>query len=117
MKSLIQATFISTLLFGCTGKYEFPSEIIASEKSKNGKLVASVLKGENDSTVFFSISSYSDTRVLVTTPISIPMGYHDPLIKVDWKSKQKVTFIIDHDFGEGNHVYEYDIQNYALKRL
>ena len=117
MKSFIQVTLISTLLYGCTGKYEFPSEVITSEKSKNGELVASVLKGENESTVFFSISSSSDTRAIIITPISIPTGYHEPLIKVEWKSKEKVTFIIDHDFGEGNHVYEYDIQNYVLKRL
>lgn len=105
------------LLLGCSEKYEFPSEVITSEKSKNGDLVASVLKGNKDNTVFFSISSPRDTRAIIITPITIPAGYHKPLIKLVWKSEQKVTFIIDHDFGDGNHVYEYDVRNYVLSKL
>ena len=107
----------AVVLYGCSESPNVTNEVIATEISENGELVASVLKGEGDSNLVFSLFDVSTRTQIASKEIAIPRGYHGPLITIKWKSVNIIMVAVDHDFGEGSHIYEYEIHNDLFKRL
>jgi len=81
-------------------------------------LTASILKGKDDKTVYLSVSGNNESKTIIANEIILPpKGYHDVMVRVEWKTNTLIVITIDHDFGDGNHVYEYDVLKYTFKKL
>lgn len=106
---------IVLLLVGCidlSWKPPDPGTVMAElsnpEKSLSARVIATKVQG----TYIFEVRSIKNSNVLEKKTISAPIGYHVHIVSLTWNNDgQTATATIDHDFGEGNKVYDINILN------
>ena len=116
------ATRLSTLIFlvlislvGCTDlSWEPPNpgsvmaELTNPKKSLSARVIATKVQG----TYIFEVRRIRNGNILAEQTISAPIGYHAHTISLAWsKDGRIVSATIDHDFGEGNKVFDLRILN------
>ena len=101
------------LLVGCTNLSWKPpdpgtvmAELINPDKSLSARVIATKVQGA----YIFEVRSIKKDSVLEKKTISAPIGYHEHNVSLAWSNDgQTVTATIDHDFGEGNKVFNLNI--------
>jgi hypothetical protein len=105
------------VLVGCADNGTQKSTVFVTSESKDGSLKAIIREGENENSVFLSIGSTGSNDPIATKEIIIPRSYHTPVISMLWKNSRILVIEIDHDFGDGNQVYEYHADTGVLNKL
>lgn len=89
---------------------------VASSPSPNGSLTAVVFRTSGEK-LLFGIRGTNGTTLLMDSALPVPGGYHDPRILLRWApNSQSVKVAVDHDFGDGNIVYVFDVRSLTLRR-
>lgn len=82
------------------------AELSNPEKGLSARVIATKVQG----TYIFEVRSIKKDSVLEKKTISAPIGYHEHRVSLTWSNDgQTVTATIDHDFGEGNKVFNLNI--------
>jgi hypothetical protein len=74
--------------------------------------MARVIATEVQGTYIFEVRKIQKGNISVEQTISAPIGYHAHIVSLTWSlDGQTVSATIDHDFGEGNKVFNLRIVN------
>jgi len=93
-------------VFSCSNEKIIYKEIKSSE-SPSKEFIALILYEKNIG-YRFAIKTINGTLNIIEKEF-IPLGYHNPVIKLNWENGKKVKIIVDHDFGENNLFFEYSL--------
>jgi hypothetical protein len=97
-------------LFYQRGSYSLPKTVVVEESSPNGELKAFILREDSSNAYYFAIQRNSGSRMIVDADFMPKAGYHHPIFTLSWnKGSDEVSLTIDHDFGESNLEYVFDI--------
>jgi hypothetical protein len=116
-KLIYLCLLILVVLIGCADSSNEKARIYVTSPSKDGTLKAIIREGTNDNSVYLLIESTERNGPIATKEINIPKGYHAPIISMSWESSNTLRIEIDHDFGDGNHDYEYNVDTGTLRPL
>lgn len=84
-----------------------PGKVISDQQDADKALRVVVISGEAKGEYLIRLYEADTNPVVAEKKVLVPVGYHAPLIKVDWsQSPQRILVEFDHDFGEGNKVVE-----------
>ncbi len=84
-----------------------PDAVVAENASPDGTKIATVIMRSGN--YVFGIRSKNSPLLLLETTFVPQLGYHAPLIAVDWdKQGKRVIVTVDHDFGDNNLTYCFD---------
>ena len=116
MRSIKYIFFISLFIaiFGCN-ETERKQTLIIEQASPNSKFVAQIIKiGEN---YRFAVKSENKTVSIVDEEFT-PAGYHNPRFSFEWNDlSSSVQIKVDHDFGENNLLFEYNLETLSWLEL
>ncbi|MGB6378714.1 MAG: hypothetical protein WBG24_18550 [Syntrophobacteria bacterium] len=115
-------TRLSTLIFlvaislvGCTDlswEPPNPGSVMAELTNPNKSLSARVIATEVQGTYIFEVREIRSGNILAEQTISAPIGYHEHTVWLTWSEDGRiVSATIDHDFGEGNKMFDLRIVN------
>ena len=111
MKKII--LLLATIVLICTScsneqsSYWLPGKIVSDQLAADKALRVVVILGEDKGDYLIQLYGADTSRVVTEKKVSAPVGYHAPIITVDWsKSPQKVFVEINHDFGDSNKIVE-----------
>jgi hypothetical protein len=115
-------TRLSTLIFlavislvGCTDlswEPPNPGSVMAELTSPDKSLSARVIATEVQGTYIFEVRKIRSGNILAEQTISAPIGYHAHIVWLTWSEDGRtVSATIDHDFGEGNKMFDLRIVN------
>ena len=123
----IIVTFSLGLLFGSIknldifysrGNYSLPPTIILERESPDGKYNAQMLCEDTSKGYYFALQKKNGTRLIIDSDFIPHAGYHEPVFDMTWeKNNRKLYITIDHDFGEGNLKYIFDVQKLKLNSV
>ena len=106
------------LISGCTDlswKPPDPGTVIAQLSNLENSLSALVIATKDQGVYIFEVRTIEKQNFIKKKTISAPVGYHEHRIKLKWiNDGQTVSATIDHDFGEGNKVFEINIIDKGL---
>ncbi len=103
-------------MFYQSSEYVFPKKVLTSKSSPSGRYIAKILYDEKTKNYFFAIQGSDGTQLILSETFIPSAGYHDPIVTVSWYDTDTAKIIVDRDFGEGNLVYEFNVQNLSFKR-
>jgi hypothetical protein len=70
---------------------------------------------EGSRAFYFAIQRSGGSKLIIDSEIALSNGYHDPEFKLAWdETNSKVQIIVDHDFGEGNLIFSFDVNTLKL---
>ena len=79
------------------------AELTNSDKSATARVIATNVQGS----YIFEIRGSHKGEIIANQIISAPVGYHEHNVSITWNDGSCIfSCIIDHDFGEGNEVFE-----------
>ncbi|MDH3975801.1 MAG: hypothetical protein OEV42_16125 [Deltaproteobacteria bacterium] len=96
--------------------FKFPEQVIREVSSPDKKFTARILYDKDSNNYYLSIEGQKKSSFILTNELVPGAGYHDPLIRLSWTGPKIVEIIVDHDFGEGKLVYEFDVDDVQLRR-
>lgn len=80
---------------------------MAERSSPDKSLLARVISVEAQGTHTLEVPDVRKGDVLAERAITVPVGYHAHIVSLTWsKDSRTVTATIDHDFGDGNRVFD-----------
>jgi hypothetical protein len=84
------------------------AELTNPDKSLSARVIATEVQG----TYIFEVRKIRNENILAEQSISAPIGYHAHIVSLRWTEDGRiVSATIDHDFGEGNKVFDLRIVN------
>ena len=102
-------------LVGCTDlswEPPNPGSVMAELTNPNKSLSARVIATEVQGTYIFEVLKIRSGNILAEQTISAPIGYHAHIVWLTWSEDGRtVSATIDHDFGEGNKMFDLRIVN------
>jgi hypothetical protein len=115
-------TRLSTLIFlvlislvGCTDlswEPPNPGSVMAELTNPDKSLSAQVIATEVQGTYILEVRKIGSENILAEQIISAPIGYHAHIVSLRWSEDGRiVSATIDHDFGDGNKVFDLSILN------
>ena len=119
LRNILSHIFIISTLFvsGCADDGINIDNVNVVTMSLDGKYKATAKGINSTDKLQVTIESADEGNKLLSSLVSIPIGYHAPIISMSWENSKKLYLTIDHDFGEGNLVYEYNVGDNELKLL
>ena len=119
LRSFLSYAFILSTLFvaGCIDDGVNIDNVNIVTISLDNKYKATAKSINSTDKLQVTIESSEESNKLLNTVINVPMGYHSPIISMSWANSTTLHLTIDHDFGDGNLVYEYKIGNNELSLL
>ena len=79
--------------------------------------MAQLLYDETTKYYFISIEGPTSNRLILTRALLPESAYHDPIITLTWRTADTLTIEVDHDFGDGKRVYEFNVRALRLSEL
>ena len=84
------------------------AELTSPDKSLSALVIATEVQG----TYIFKVRKIRSGNILAEQTISAPIGYHAHIVWLRWSEDGRtVSAAIDHDFGEGNTMFDLRIVN------
>ena len=84
------------------------AELTNPNKSLSARVIATEVQG----TYIFEVLKIRSGNILAEQTISAPIGYHAHIVWLTWSEDGRtVSATIDHDFGEGNKMFDLRIVN------
>jgi len=84
------------------------AELTNPNKSLSARVIATEVQG----TYIFEVREIRSGNILAEQTISAPIGYHEHTVWLTWSEDGRiVSATIDHDFGEGNKMFDLRIVN------
>lgn len=109
---------ISALLVaGCMNNEKSMNIINVVATSLDGKYKATIKGSSSTKELLVVIEGIEEGNELLNSEITIPGGYHDPIITMSWDKPETLTITIDHDLGESNLIYTYRVGTSELELL
>lgn len=96
--------------------FKFPEQVIREASSPDKKFTARILYDKNSNNYYLSIEGQKKSTFILTNELVPNAAYHDPLINLSWTGPVTVEIVVDHDFGEGKLVYEFNVTEVQLRR-
>jgi hypothetical protein len=112
----VLAFYFSDRFYG-NSEYELPKKTIIKKESPTGEYTAKILYEEKSKQYFIAIEGQTGTQTILDKEFVPYVGYHDPIIKLSWRNDDTVSVEVDHDFGEGNLLYEFNIRELDFKKV
>lgn len=103
-------------LFYQSSPYAFPKKVILKKLSPNCKYLAVILYEEKTKNFFLAIEGRDHTQLIMNKTFVPSVSLHDPIVTLSWKDTEIVKIVVDHDFGEGNLVYEFNVRNLSFRQ-
>lgn len=107
--------FATTLFYQGTA-YPFPQKVLLAQRSPSGKYVAEIVTDEKTNSMVFAVEGVDGTRFLLDKQFVPAVAYHEPIVSISWITPEAATVVVDHDFGEGNLVFEFNAKNLTFKQ-
>ena len=104
-------------MFHERSEYELPQRITIKKQSPSGEHTAKILYEEKSKSYFLAIEGNSGVQTILDKKLVPYIGYHDPLITLSWRNADIVIIEVDHDFGTGNLLYEFNINKMDFKQM
>jgi hypothetical protein len=100
-----------------SSEYELPQRITVKKQSPTGEHIAKILYEEKSKSYFLAIEANSGMQTILDKKLVPYIGYHDPLITLSWRNADIVIIEVDHDFGTGNLLYEFNTRKMDFKQV
>jgi hypothetical protein len=105
-------------LFYIRSEYSLPSTIVVEQGSSDGLYTAQILYESLSKAFFFAIEKKDGSRLIVDNSFVPSAGYHEPIFEMSWdKSNENVFITVDHDFGEGNLEFVFNVPALKLRKV
>ncbi len=105
---------IAIALGSCSGppwEAPVPGSVMAEKKSPDNRFLARVIAAETNGSYTFNVRDVQTDNILAERTIKAPVGYHAHIVALVWRADGTiVTATIDHDFGDGNNVFDLDVR-------
>lgn len=106
----------ATALFYHGSVYPFPQQVVLTQPSPSGKYVAKIIHDERTKSYVFAVEGIDGTRFLLDKQFVPEVGHHEPIVSISWVSPETAKVVVDHDFGDGNLVFEFNAKNFSFKQ-
>jgi hypothetical protein len=93
-----------------------PQKAVVTQRSPSGKYVATIVHDERTKSYIFAVEGVDGTRLLLDKQFAPVVGYHEPILSISWVGPEVARVVVDHDFGEGNLVFEFNAKNVSFKQ-
>jgi len=73
---------------------------------------------EGSQAYFFAIQKNGGSKLIIDADLAPSVGYHHPGFKLSWNEQNdKVYITVDHDFGDANIEFSFDVKKQILSRI
>ena len=104
--------------FYMRGSYSLPKTVMAEKISSDGLFKAVILKEDSSNAYYFAIERKNGSRLIVDEDFVPRAGYHHPVFTLTWnKTNDRVSVVVDHDFGDNNLHYFFDTNNLSWRQF
>lgn len=107
--------FAAELLYQ-SSRYSLPQVVVLTQPSPSGKYVAKILHDERTKSYFLAIEGIDGTRLLLDRQFVPTVAHHEPIVNISWSDTETARVVVDHDFGEGNLVFEFNARTISFKQ-